>query len=529
MTKNRIQLYWLLLSVLLFTASILTTIGEAQARYDTTVSGNTLVEHTVAGVQSNYLVTGQDAPMTVLVGQIPLESSAKVTFWVKSSGENTKGKLAWSVKEEAYANYLNVSVMSGLDVVDPTEDIELLKDVEMDFNMTITPSSLARSTAHEALKLHVLVTWGEDMWGTFQVLLPEVKAPEEETTAAPSQPAAVSEGETTETTETTAATEPTETTAATAPTETTAATESTETTEPAPTPAEIGMATIKSFAQAEALPVKLALTRDVTTVKLGLWVEEPVEETAEDGTVTQTTQMVLSAFPEGTRFSVNGGESYYMLTDSRIVELDLNNLTELSVLLDFSHAEIVQEEKLRLAMEAWAGETLLASRDASTTADVSELFQVLTHTLVQTAQETESGETTEATEATEATETTAPTTVSAITGWQCRVLNQSNCLELVLPLHWWDADLQYSVDILTLTEAGIPEYRPVTLSADGLSAKRTTYGGVHNLVFQIGQTLPQAGTYRVNMTWKYKDICFAKTQTTFFINYSALTAYTLGS
>lgn len=520
MAKNRIQLYWLLLSVLLFTASILTTIGEAQARYDTTVSGNTLVEHTVTGVQSNYLVTGEDAPMTVLVGQIPLDSSAKVTFWVKSSGENTKGKLAWSVKEEAYANYLNVSVMSGLDVVDPTEDIELLKDVEMDFNMVITPSSLARSTVHEALKLHVLVTWGEDMWGTFQVLLPEVKAPEEETTAAASQPAAVSEGETTTATETTVATEPTETTVA---------TENTETTEPAPTPADIGMATIKSFAQAEDLPLKITLTPDITRVKLGLWVEKAVEETAPDGTVTQTTRMVLEAFPEGTRFSVNGGESYYMLTDSRIVELDLNNLTELSVLLDFSHAELAQEKKLCLAMEAWAGETLLASRDASTTADVSELFQVLTHSLVQTAQETESGETTEAAEATEAAETTAPTMAPIATGWQSRVLNQSNYLELVLPLHWWDADLQYSVDILTLTEAGIPEYRPVTLSADGLCAKRTTYGGVHNLVFQIGQTLPQAGTYRVNMTWKYKDICFAKTQTTFFINYSALTAYTLGS
>ena len=42
------------------------------------------------------------------------------------------------------------------------------------------------------------------------------------------------------------------------------------------------MATIKSFARAEALPLKVALTKDVTKVKLGLWTEKTVEETAEE-------------------------------------------------------------------------------------------------------------------------------------------------------------------------------------------------------------------------------------------------------
>ena len=524
MAKNRIQLYWLLLSVLLFTASLLTTVGETYARYDNTATGSSLVEHRAEGITSNCLVTDQDAPMTVLVGQVPLDGSVKVNFWVKSSGENTSGKLAWSVKEKEYANLLNVSVLSGLDVVDPTMDIQLLKDVEMDFNMTITPTSIARSTAHEELKIHVLVTWGEDMWGTFQVILPEVES-EEETTAPvqeiveePTETTA----ETTEPTETTAeTTETTETTAeTTAPTETTAETTgaTTEsTTEPTTAPvSDIGMATIKSFARAEALPLKVALTKDVTKVKLGLWTEKTVEETAEDGSAVQTTKMVLTPFPDETQFSLNGGASYYMLTDGSIVELDLKEMTELSVLLDFSHTDLAHEEKLILAMEAWAGDTLLASRDVSSVADVTDLCQMLTHSLVQTAEET-----------TEPTEQTQPTTAAAT--WESKVLNQNKYLELVLPLHWWDADLEYSVDILAMTASGVPEYRPVTLSAGGLIAKRTNYGGVHNLVFQIGEKLPQAGTYRVNMTWKYKDICFAKTQKTFFIDYSALTAYTLGS
>ena len=497
MTRNRITLYWLLLSVLLFTGSLLSTVTESQARYVGTAASNTLLEYTSADITSDCLVTGQDAPMTVLVGQIPMDRSTPVTFWVKSSGDAASGKLAWAVKESEYAEYLNLSVMSGMDPVDSSMDIELLKDVEMAFTLNISPSPIARTTPHGPLKIHVLVTWGNDMWGTFQVLLPAVAGDPDETTAAAETAAEIVET-TAETTESTEAT--------------------TETTAPAEqeTPADIGMATLRSFAQAEPLPLKIALTRDVTKVKLGLWVEETLKETAEDGTVTETVNTVLSPFPDNTRFSLNGGESYYMLTDGCVVELDLASMTELSVLLDFSHAKLSQEEKLTLAMEAWAGETLLASRDASTVPDVVDLWQMLTHS--QAAETTGEGETEEPTEPS-----------SAATGWESKVLNRNNYLELVLPLHWWEADLEYTVDILTLTEAGSPEYRPVSLSESGLTAKRTNYGGVHNLEFRIGEKLPQAGTYRVNMTWKYKDICFAKTQTTFFINYSAFTSYTLGS
>ena len=599
MTNNRIKLYWLLLSVLIFTASLLTTIGESQARYVNAVASTTVVESKLTGITSNCLVTEGDVPLTVLVGELPLYESTKVSFWLKSSGEDAEGKLAWSVSDPDHVQYLNVTMSSGPDRLDSGAEIKLLEDAKMDITMSLMPTERARTVVHETLKINVLVTWGDEMWGTFQVILPAVVGPEETTaptgeTTAPTGETTAPTGETTAPTgETTAPTG--ETTApsgeTTAPTGETTANNvnggesgdsqnqtaltsgdddtttgngentqtpstgddttntgensgtgdgNTNTGEGSGTPSEsttasstetstesyadIGMATIKSFAQAEALPLKIVLTKDVTEVKLGLWVEETVEETAEDGTVTETTKMVMHPFPEGTRFSLNGGGSYYMLTDGRILELMLEDVSELSVLLDFSHAKLTAEEKLILAMEAWAGEVLAASRDASTVPDVTDLCQILTHSLVQTAEETE---VTEATETTETTETTEP--ASTAPGWESRVLNQSNYLELVLPLHWWDADLKYTVDILTMTEAGVPEYRPVTLSAEGLSAKRTNYGGVHNLVFQIGEKLPQAGTYRVTMTWEYKGICFAEMQTTFFINYSALTAYTLGS
>ena len=540
MTNNRIKLYWLLLSVLIFTASVLTTIGESQARYVSTAAGTTVVEARKTGITSDCLVTAEDAPLTVLVGELPLDQSTKTSFWVKSAGEGTVGKLAWSVSEPEYAEFLAITMMSGPDVIDPSMEIELLQNVEMEFTMTLMPTQVARTTVHETLKLNVLVTWGDTMWGTFQVILPAVEGEEEETTEtteAASEEA--TEPETTQesteaSTETTAAaetlsdddtqgapTQSSETTESTGETtestestkETTETTESTESTGET-VPAEIGMATLRSFAQSEALPVKIVLAPDVTSVKLGLWVEETIRETAEDGTVTESTRMVLSPLPDDTRFSLNGGQSYYMLADGSIVELNLEAVTELPVLMDFSHAKLRQEEKLTLAMEAWAGETLLASCDASTIPDVTELCRTLTHALAQAEAETETTETTETT---------------ASDPWQGKILTRDNCLEVVLPLHWWDAQLEYSLDILAVTDYGVLEYRPVALSAGSLSAKRTSYGGVHNLVLQIGDMLPQAGTYRLNMKWKYEDICFAQAQTTFFINYSTLTAYTLGS
>ena len=76
-------------------------------------------------------------------------------------------------------------------------------------------------------------------------------------------------------------------------------------------------------------------------------------------------------------------------------------------------------------------------------------------------------------------------------------------------------------EMLTMTENQTLVYRPITLSANGLYGKYTDFDLTHNLVFRVGKNLPQAGTYRLNMKWSYEGICFAKTQTTFFINYAA--------
>ena len=591
MAKNRIKVCWLLLLVLMYTASVLMSVGESYARYDNTVTGSVLVESRESGITSNCLVTEKDAPLTVLVGELSLYKPSTVSFWLKSSGASAVGNLAWSVSDPDHLKYLDITMKSGLDVIDPNMEIELLQDVYMDISMTLTPTEIARNTEHEMLKINVLVTWGSEMWGTFQVVLPEVKGEEEDsedpeqiqqeesgenstvpeettaitettseeiivqpaamTTAAdgdltePAQTTAENNTDNTEETETTDPTDNTDTTdsttepvtepsteAATEPSteaatepSTEAATEpSTEATEPSGEEEEeeaeeeepIRLNTLSSFDPAEMLPVSIAVTPDVTAVRLGLLVAEDAE--AED---PENPVMVWEPFPDYTKFSLNEGQSYYMMYDGYIAEFALQEETALSLLLDFSHAELAEEEKLILAMEAYAGEELLRSCQMETAADAQGSFQTMMRPLAEPAQTVQEAETT----GEEETETEPAAQAAPRPG---NILSQNNTLEFSLPMDWLDADVSYSVEILTMTESQTLEYQPVTLSAQGLRARYIDYDLTHQLVLQIGEYLPQAGTYRINMKWSYEGICYAHTQTTFFINYSAKTNYTLG-
>lgn len=596
MARNRIKLYWLLLLVLMYTATLVLSVGETQARYETTVVHNTLVESQTAGITSNCLVSKNEAPLTVLVGELSMYRSTAVPFWLKSTGADAVGKLAWSVSNPDHVQYLKITMASGVDPIDSNMEIDLLKDAKMEITMNILPTEMARNTEHPAMKINVLVTWGEEMWGTFQVILPEVKneeenstsddeensedpeqVPEEDTTTAEnkdnadtteetsltestdsdtivnnqidaqsgetaqalSENAALAaqeaEGEqetaeTAETTEPTVATEETESTEETGGTEEPPA-ESTDSTEPSQQPTEettepteeptvstepvqepqpedpIQMRTLRSFDPTEKLPVKIRLTEEITSVRLGLMAVD--QEATED---PEKPVLDFDVLPDYTRFSVNQGESYYMMYDGRIAEFALQGVTDLSVLLDFSHAELKAEDDLILAMEAYAGQTLVETCRTTISPDARESCRTVIHSAVQQMRSTEESAPAAAGE-------------TAAVG----ILSRNNILEYTLPLEWAEKDMEYSVQILTRAEDGSLIYNQVPLTAEGLSAEYTNYNGVHNLVFRIGENLPQAGTYRLNMKWSYEGICYAETQTTFFINYSAYTAYTLGS
>jgi len=630
MTQNRIKVYWLLLLVFMYTASVLLAVGESQARYENTLVYNTFIESQDCGVSSNCMVTSSEPALTVLLGELSLMKSTTASFWLKSSGADATGKLAWSVSDPEHTQYLKVTMRSGMDTISQNTEIELLKDVYMDISMVLTPTEVARNSVHKAIKINVLVTWGEDMWGTFQVILPEVKGEEPEnnedpdlignensgtttepttqpttmpttepttesgsepgtqpssepTTQPTTQPTSGSDTETTALSDTEASSEPTTqpssepttqpTTESTLGADTRTATlsdtepssepttepssepttepssepttepssepttepssepttepssepttepssepttepssepttepSSEPTTEPTTEPTEgtqeqkIGMSTLTSFDPEEMLPVKLALTKDVTSVKLGLQ-------------VTEEEETYLSPLPDGIMFSLDGGKSYYMMHDGYIAEFAVKQLTELSILLDFSHTEIKDSEEMLLAVEAYSGDDLLAGSQVKTKPNAQASFRAVSH---PRPAEQNASRTTE-----------RPKLVS----WDGQILNTHNALEYALPKEWRGAEMKYSVDILTMNESQELEYKPVTLSSKGLSATYTNDDKSHNLVFKIGDKLPQAGTYRFRIEWSYEGVCFAHTQTTFFINYSAQTAYTLG-
>lgn len=543
MAKNRIKLYWLFLLTLMYTACFVLSIGQAQARYENTVTAGTMVESSQYGLTSDCMVKKGDPSLTVLLGELSMQKTTEVSFWLKSHGAPAAGKLAWSVSDPELAQYLRLNMKVGPLSIDPDEEIELMKDIPMAFTLTMTPTDIARSTAHGILKINVLVTWGEEMWGTFQIILPEVKE-KEETSEESEDPDGTSEDEKTEE-ENTHEEDPVqdnseeekfledqrdllasitgneeEDSDQPEPSEEQASSSegtdqedesenSDETKEPdsdgetETTPEDtkdqpIRLETLSRFDPAEKLPLKIVLTDNITSVRLGVQVTEE-EETR------------FEPFPDYTRFSLDRGKSYYMMYDGYIAEFAIEPMTSLSVLLDFSNTKLAEDDEVFLAMQAYEGETLVRSCQIKTTADAMASCQTLVHPINQETQAVNflAGDTQR--EAEEQQDY----------GWRSRSLSRNNALEFTLPMEWLDAEMEYSVEMLTMTEAQTLEYVPVTLSQTGLYGTYMDYDLTHNLVLRIGEKLPRAGTYRLNMKWSYEGICYAQTQTTFFINYSA--------
>jgi len=203
------------------------------------------------------------------------------------------------------------------------------------------------------------------------------------------------------------------------------------------------------------------------------------------GTVSEAG-IEIRPFSAFTRYSLDNGASYYMLYYADTIEIDPRNSAQVSVLLDFSHVDLAEDADVILAAEGYANQSLIGSTSTRTTPDVDTLYQM-----------------------------------------QSQLLTQKSSVKITLPESWKTYPFDYSVQMLsanTVTngeaaaaENAIPEYVDVDLSAWS-----TPVFDEENcmLTFQVDETLPPAGTYRVRMNWTYEGICFAETQTTFFINYS---------
>lgn len=565
MKKNRVKIYWLLLLVLIYGASMILSAGEAQARYENTITKSMVLHYEKApGITSNCLVSEEESPVTVLLGELSLQRATTVSFWLHSNGGTAAGNLLWEVVDEedsnghSHAEYLDITMYSGYEEIDPNTEIDLLDDVTMDISMVIRPTDIARNTEHEKLNITVLVSWGEDMWGTFQLFLPEVKLEVEETV--PEEDPATDPSEGTEEAKTP---EPEGTTpsSGTAENQTSQAsymgvyradsssnleTDQTDTADgdinpnlpsgnegngesepddredpdlvnPDGTAAEkpvqkeeplkpIRIETITRFDPAGVLPVKLVMTPDVTAIRLGIYSGELADETV---SVVGSVD-IMEPFQNGTRFSLDGGECFYMMYTGSVVEFSVQGMTSLTLLLDLTYTNFQKDQDLTLVMETYAGEGLLETCIQKATADAQSAFQVA----VLNREDLDREEETRA-------------AARAAYREDGIILDQNNALEMLLPMEWQKMDLEYELERLTMTDFHTLSYVPVSMSANKWTVDYVNENNHHYLTLQTGNTLPQAGTYRLILNWTYEGICYTQTQTTFFINYSAQTDYQL--
>ncbi|MBQ6878160.1 MAG: hypothetical protein IJO22_07170 [Oscillospiraceae bacterium] len=470
MANKRINVCCVLLSVILCAAFLFVSVTESYARYAETFSCRTiLVPGEKTAFQSDYLVKNTDAQQTVIVGELSAESREKsITFTIESSGDSAGEILSITNEHGSY-----VEVSSDVVSEDPEQEARL--EVPANDSKTVTLSFKATDTAfstpHEKLDVDVNVAWG-DLTGTFRVLIPAVEAPQTETAENP-------EG----------SSESGENLGLSSPEEQ----EASETSEPAEEDSaeqdnlENGIMSISIFDASALLPVKVTLKDEVTEAVFGLFDQNKPEP---------------QPFPEGTRFSLDNGESFYMFcgeSTARIEKEDLNG----SVLFDFSKTALLEQENISVAMQPWESGTNNSICSVTVSTGAEKAFGT-----AQYSGEEEIG--------IAGSEDSGAGNISE--GWKTCTLDRNETAEFFFPTEWADAELSCSVQILNLRENGTAGYDNTDMVATEYRIDEET--GTPSFCIRTGENNPQAGAYRIYLIWKFKDIVFLKTEIPFFINYS---------
>ena len=554
MKKNRIKAYWLLLLVLLYAAGAVLSVGEAQARYVTTATWNTVVQQEADSVTSDCL-DDPDENLTILLGTMPQEPYP-VSFQL-TAGENVSGSLNWTVDQQ---EYISVEMRIGDTLITPETIIEITSGEPVTVVMTLTPTGMAFTEVREAVSVSVAVTWADTLQGTFLTQLPAVEEEEE--------PTEETEPEPTEETEPPAdTTEP--------PAETTEP--PAETTEPPaeetqPDPAEPGADVTDlrmpvSFHKAPPKNHSHLTTNNETSDDQ----TSPEEETTEPVTETEPapadeaeepseesdpsepetpdtedpseptepiqeepTEMTIlletagsvnpaDALPVQITAPESGGQVH--LGVAAVIEPTDPEGERQTVLDNFPrytrfrlgdgascymlyHADTI-------ALDLEAGETVSVLLDLSHV--TLDQFQVV---LGAASQSGGGGIST-------CTVTVIPESAQ-YTSVSSRILSVGVPLEITVSEFWKDYDLEYVVEMLTTISSGDGEtealgYVPAELPENCLLAEVISDETGTKINFSIGDTLPPAGTYRVSLNWIFEETCCAQMQETFFINYLAYT------
>lgn len=196
-----------------------------------------------------------------------------------------------------------------------------------------------------------------------------------------------------------------------------------------------------------------------------------------------STKLVASlnggALPAFTRYSADGGESWYMLYCGGSICVDTAQMPIFEdgqcLLLDMSGTDWDSTQPVCLSATAYTEEGRYVGETVSEA--TVELFQT------RTAQ--------------------TPLMMSA-----------SGPLVLPVPESWTECGKEVCLERLELSD-GMPQYRAITDDSIRIEF------GEDSVTVSAGDALPAAGTYCLNIGYQYGSVCFAESEITFFVNYSA--------
>ena len=209
----------------------------------------------------------------------------------------------------------------------------------------------------------------------------------------------------------------------------------------------------------------------------------PASMTLPEDCLMLTATLADDELPAFTRYSVDGGESWYMLYDAGQISVDAAEMPVFesgqSLLLDMYHTEWDRANPLRLSVIAHTEEGMYSG----------EVVSEATASLLQSQS------------------VTTPL-----------IINTRNSLAFSVSENW--AECETNVYLTHLEPDDVDSellYREVTddsirINIDG-----------NYLSVQVGDTLPPAGTYCLTISYYYGGICFAESEITFFVNYSSVT------
>lgn len=220
---------------------------------------------------------------------------------------------------------------------------------------------------------------------------------------------------------------------------------------------ELPVSTLDSFSLEGGLPVNMILPENSTTLVVSL----------SDG--------VLPAF---TRYSVDGGENWYMLYYGGSIRVDAAQMSVFEdgqcLLLDLYRTDWDSAQSLLLSAVAYTQEGRYIGEVVSEA--TAELFQTRT----------------------------AETPL---------MMNASGSLELPVPESWAECEKEACLNRLELSDE-MPVYREIIDDSIRIEF------GEDDVTVAAGDVLPAAGTYWLTIRYKCGGVCFAESEISFFVNYS---------